>query len=215
MELFKHTLYINLDERVDRKTHVEKELRNMDINGERFSAIKHPIGAIGCALSHIKCLQIAKHNNYPQIFICEDDIQFLQPELLKNKIKQFDNDENLRDWDVLMIGGNVCPPYLNTYNCCVQIANGQTTTGYIVKSHYYDTLINNYKEGLKLLLNNPTQTASFALDIYWKQLQITGKWYIIIPLTVTQYPNYSNIEKRETNYTYLMLDLEKNWLFHN
>jgi len=213
MDLFKHTLYINLDERIDRKNHVEKELQYMNITGERFSAIKNPVGAIGCALSHIKCLQIAKKNNYSQVFICEDDIQFLQPELLKYHVEKFNKTKDLDDWDVLIIGGNVCPPYKTKYAYCVQIENAQTTTGYIVKSHYYDTLINNYKEGLKLLLHNPKITHLYALDIYWKQLQKTGKWYIITPLTVTQYSNYSNIEKRETNYTHLMLDLEKKWLF--
>jgi len=213
MELFKHTLYINLDERGDRRFHVENELQKMSINGVRFPAKKLKDGAIGCTLSHIECLQIAKQNNYPQVFICEDDIQFLKPEVLKQNIDKFNKNKELSDWDILMIGGNVCQQYNPTYDYCVKIVNAQTTTGYIVKSHYYDTLINNYKDGLRLLIKNPNNRREFALDIYWKQLQSGGNWYIIIPLTVTQYPNYSNIENRKTNYSNLMLDLEKNWLF--
>ena len=215
MELFKHTLYINLDERGDRRFHVENELQKMSINGVRFPAKKTNDGAVGCTLSHIECLQIAKQNNYPQVFICEDDIQFLKPELLKQNINKFNKNKELSNWDILMIGGNVCQPYNTTYDYCVKIVNAQTTTGYIVKSHYYDTLINNYKDGLRLLIKHPNNRREFALDIYWKQLQPVGNWYIIIPLTVTQYPNYSNIENRKTNYSHLMLDLEKNWLFKN
>ena len=101
MELFQHTLYINLDERPDRRNHVENELRNLGITGERFPAKKTTDGAVGCSLSHIECLQIAKRNNYPQVFICEDDIQFLQPDLLTHNIERFHNNEELRDRGVI------------------------------------------------------------------------------------------------------------------
>jgi len=191
---------------------VENELKIMGITGVRFSAKKTPDGAVGCTLSHIECLQIAKRNKYPYVFICEDDIQFLRPDVFQQNIEKFHKNEELCDWDILMIGGNVIPPYSNKYDYCTKIVNAQTTTGYIVKSHYYDTLITNFKEGLRLLLRNPTKRIDFALDKYWKRLQPIGNWYIILPLTVTQYQNYSNIENRETNYNHLMLDLEKKWL---
>jgi hypothetical protein len=34
---------------------------------------------------------------------------------------------------------------------------------------------------------------------------------MITPPTVTQYENYSDIEEQQTNYDYLMLDMEKTW----
>ena len=40
MDLFKHTLYINLDSRTDRLEHVTNELKKMDINAERVKAVK-------------------------------------------------------------------------------------------------------------------------------------------------------------------------------
>jgi hypothetical protein len=36
-------------------------------------------------------------------------------------------------------------------------------------------------------------------------------WYIITPLSVTQYDNYSDIENKDTKYNDLMLDLDKEW----
>jgi hypothetical protein len=36
---------------------------------------------------------------------------------------------------------------------------------------------------------------------------------MIIPATVTQYQDYSDIEKRVVNYDHLMLDIQKDWLF--
>ena len=213
MELLKHTLYINLETRTDRLNHVKKELEKMKINGERINAVKTTDGAIGCTLSHIRCLELAKERQYPHVFIIEDDITFLQPELLCENLKKFQENLELQRWDVLIIGGNNCPPYMKITDYCIRVGNNQTTTGYIVKSHYYDTLIQNFKEIAQKLMRNPHNKREFALDMYWKQLQQNGLWYMIVPPTVTQYQDYSDIEKRIVNYDRLMLDIQKDWLF--
>jgi hypothetical protein len=45
------------------------------------------------------------------------------------------------------------------------------------------------------------------------QLQEKNLWYLIIPLSVSQKDDYSDIEGRRVNYSGLMLDLDKEWLF--
>jgi hypothetical protein len=114
-------------------------------------------------------------------------------------------------WDVLIIGGNNCPPFEPFADYAIRVRNCQTTTGYIVAQPYYDTLISNFRESAANLMRHPQNRRQYALDIYWKQLQQLpdSRWYMLIPPTVTQYQNYSNIEERETNYDHLMLDLEK------
>ena len=52
----------------------------------------------------------------------------------------------------------------------------------------------------------------FAIDKYWFCLQQFDNWYLIIPLTIVQRENYSDIEKRVTNYKNVMTDLDKKWL---
>jgi GR25 family glycosyltransferase involved in LPS biosynthesis len=213
MELLKHTFYINLESRPDRLQHVQQELKKMNIDAERMNAIKMAEGAIGCTLSHIRCLELAKERQYPHVFIVEDDITFLQPDLLSENLKKFEENTELQCWDVLIIGGNNCPPYTRVTDYCIRAFNNQTTTGYIVKSHYYDTLIANFKESAQMLMRNPHNKREYALDMYWKRLQQTGVWLMIIPATVTQYQDYSDIEKRVVNYDHLMLDIQKDWLF--
>ena len=78
MTLFEHTFYINLASRTDRLAHVVVELAKMDIEGERIDAIKMDNGALGCTMSHIHCLKLAKSRNLPHVFICEDDITFFE-----------------------------------------------------------------------------------------------------------------------------------------
>jgi hypothetical protein len=84
-----------------------------------------------------------------------------------------------------------------------------------VKRHYYDTLIANIREGLQLLMRNPEKHVMYAIDKWWFQLQQKDTWYLIIPLTVTQREDYSDIEKKRTNYTWLMTDLDKPFLKHS
>ncbi len=210
MDLFEHTYVINLKNRPDRLEHVNNEFNKLNIIPIRFNAIQTTDGAIGCTLSHIKCIELAIENNYEQIFICEDDITFMDQNTLQTSLDKFN--KNIKIWDVLIIGGNVVKPYDQVNDFCLKIKNCQTTTGYIVKKHYYQTLLENFRTGVQQLLNkkNPKM---FAIDIYWKLLQQTDNWYLLYPLTVTQYENFSDIEKRNTNYNHLMLDPVKDWLY--
>lgn len=205
----KNAFYINLESRPDRKEYVEQQLKCVGITATRFNAIKLENGAVGCSMSHLKCIETAKKNNWDHVLIVEDDITFLNPGLFINNLNRFL--EKHDDWDVLLIGGNVLPPYKKVDFSCVQIINCQTTTGYIVKSHYYDTLIQNYKEGIGKLLKEPQNYKLYAIDKYWFSLQERDKWFLITPLTVTQKEDYSDIEKKTTNYTRVMIDLEKVW----
>lgn len=214
MELFTNTFFINLENRTDRLAHVQAELQKMGILGERVNAVKSKAGGIGCTLSHIRCLEEAKKRGYEQVFICEDDISFTNPPLLTQQLQKFWDDKNIQ-WDVLIIGGNVVPPYNQLGDYCARVFNCQTTTGYVVKKGMYDVLLENFKESSQLQMRNPGEPGvsnPYALDIYWKRLQLQYFWWIITPLTVTQYENYSEIENRVTNYDHLMLDMEKTWL---
>ena len=213
MDILQNTFYINLEHRTDRLEHVQNELKKIGIKGERFNAIKTKSGAVGCTLSHIKCLELAKERNYEEVFICEDDITFTNPKLFLENLQKFCNNDDIM-WDVLIIGGNNVPPYKQYYDYCARIFNCQTTTGYIVKQDFYDIIIKNFKEGLFNLMKNPENKREYAIDIYWKKLQMENFWYMITPPTVTQYTNYSDIEGRETHYDNLLLDMNKAWMFN-
>ena len=203
----KHAFYINLLSRPDRKTHVENQLLSIGINAERFNAIKMKNGAIGCSISHLKIIEIAKKNNWDHVLIVEDDILFTKPTMFIEQFNKFLKKHN--DYDIILIAGNNLPPYKTIDDTCVKVTQCQTTTGYLVKNHYFDTLIKNYKEGLLNLIKDPINHRLFAIDKYWFNLQKKDKWYLITPLTVTQREDYSDIEKRPTNYTNVMLDLNK------
>jgi GR25 family glycosyltransferase involved in LPS biosynthesis len=203
----KHIVYINLLSRPDREKHIINELQKFELTGTRFNAIKMNNGAIGCSMSHLKCIQMAKEKDWDHICILEDDIQFLDPELFKKQLNAF-LQKHLK-WDVLLLAGNNMLPYQSIDETCIKVYNCQTTTGYIVKKHYYDILIENYKKGIDNFIKHPDKPEMYSIDRYWFLLQNKHNWYLIIPLSVIQKEDYSDIQQKNVNFRKYMLDYNK------
>jgi GR25 family glycosyltransferase involved in LPS biosynthesis len=202
--------YINLDHRTDRKQHIENQLEQIRMTGNitRFNAIKNANGRIGCSLSHLKCLQMAKEAKWESVMILEDDILFMLPDkFVENANSFFSNKQN--KWDVLLLAGNNLPPFETNDGVSIQVSHCQTTTGYIVKRHYYDALISNIKEGITKLMKEPEHHYYYAVDKYWLQLQKQDRWMLLIPIIVVQKPDYSDIEKKYTDYQRIMTSVDK------
>ena len=197
--------YINLDHRKDRNESAIQELSKIGIhNPNRFSAIKKDNGAIGCYMSHLEVLKSARNRNLPYITIFEDDILFLEPNETFEKLDRIVNSDI--KWDVILLGGNNHLPYQKINEDCIKINNCQTTTAYIVKQSYYDTLIEHWEEGLDMLIK--TKDSKYALDLYWKILQKKDNFILITPVNVVQKESYSDIERTNVNYVDIMIDIK-------
>jgi len=191
--------------------HMGKELAkvNLDHVAVRFNAIELSNAAAGCSMSHLRCLEMAKANQWSHVVILEDDIEFLDPELFLQQLDTFLSG-HVGEWDVVLLAGNNLVPFTELNDgTALKVSHCQTTTGYIVAEHYYDTLIDNYKQGVKQLLRNPDQRTLYAIDRWWLPLQQTDRWFLISPLSVVQRGDYSNIEKRHTDFRAYMLNANK------
>lgn len=191
-ESIEKIIYINLDEAMDRRTHIERELADVPIEKVlRFSAIKEDWGAIGCTKSHIACIRLAIENGWKNICILEDDATFQNKEtgepLLGFVIQN--------PYDMIVLGGSFIQWDPATY----RLSSIQTTTAYIVASHYYGTLLVNFEEGLSSLLISGDY-GQYAIDQYWKRLILCDCWFVIYPCLVIQRPGYSYIERTHVDY---------------
>jgi GR25 family glycosyltransferase involved in LPS biosynthesis len=161
-------------------------------------------------MSHLRCIQLAKARGWDHVLVCEDDVLFTNVPLFLTQLSKFMT--TVPAWDVVLLAGNNVPPYRVVNDACVQVGSCQTTTAYIVRAHYYDALIANYRAGINLLMRSPEQKIHYAIDRYWFELQRRDRWFLITPLSVVQREDYSDIEQRVTNYGHLMLDLDKEQL---
>ena len=196
-------IYINLEERKDRNDHVINELAKIGVPSEkieRFDAIKHQKGYIGCSLSHIKTMELAIQRNYKNIMVIEDDIVFKD----KNFFIQISDEIIKENFDVFLLGVNIIK-YENYNDNFIRILKGLTTTGYIVRNHYFNKLLENYKQGLdKLILTD--STGEYNVDTHSHLLQSNDLWLSFNKLNVSQLPSYSDIQNHYVNYDYWMLN---------
>ena len=58
-------------------------------------------------------------------------------------------------------------------------------------------------------MKEPERKKEYAIDKYWQRLQRKDKWYLLIPPSIVQYENYSDIEKKQTNFQDYMLNYNK------
>jgi glycosyltransferase involved in cell wall biosynthesis len=192
-----HVLYINLDSRTDRRENVESQLSSVGLQFERFPAILHKNGAVGCSLSHLRCLERAKEQNLPSVMIVEDDLVWTkQPHEIRAAIESLET----VDYTVAVLCPSFSSPNATRVNG--QFVNGttcQTTLAYICKQESYDTLIANYKEGIEKLTDGE-EYEKFGLDQYWKRLQSSG-WVFAYPTLGRQNSGFSDILKTDVDYS--------------
>lgn len=195
-----HALYINLDRRTDRRTQFEADAARLGLSVERFPAIAHSTPAIGCTLSHINALKLARDRGYERVCIFEDDFEFL--------VSREDYAAVLAaippEADVVMLGWylNASQPYNETFG---RVLDATTGSGYIVNRKFYDELIATLEEGARLFQANLHQfdaVAKYINDQYWRRLQPKSLWLHTLKRVGKQRPSYSDLVGGQVAYDY-------------
>jgi len=198
--------YINLKHRTDRNKHILEQLDKINYPKSmihRINATKHSDGATGCGLSHIKALTLAKNTKHQEdyIIIMEDDYKWIYDkdktlDILNNALDQ------KVDWNVMLLS---CNGHTDKYNDYLdKVTSCQTTSGYIIKIKYIDTLIKLWDTDMKFRLqhnisNKSKEYTPTCIDQSWKKLQ-NDKWFITNPKLGLQIDSYSDIECANVNY---------------
>ena len=186
-------IYINLNKRSDRREEIENELNKFGLEYERFEAIDVPhFGQLGCAISHLSVLKIAKERGYKNILILEDDFTFtVTKDEFENQLNSFFN-SNI-NYNVCMLSYNLIKHTESNYKFLFKALDVQTTSGYIVNSNYYDKLINIFEPNIQFLAESK-RTDLYSVDVVWKKLQPNDDWFCFINRIGIQRPSYSDIE---------------------
>lgn len=190
-----NAFFINLARRTDRLKEIENEFLIKDMVVERFPAIEHTHGSIGCTMSHIAVLKLAQERDYESVMIFEDDFEFL----ISKKEWQTLLTQLPANYDVVMLAYNLRQsiPFDDTFD---KVINAQTTSGYIVHRRFYNQLIARLEEGLQKLLKEPNQVDLYINDQYWKALQPLSNWYAFKVRIGRQRASYSDLLQTFVNY---------------
>lgn len=192
-EFIDKVIYINLDHREDRRDIMKTFFEKGQIPDEkvvRFPAIKTEDGRIGAIHSHLEVLKLAKQNNWKNVLICEDDLEWTEE--FNDGYKKLEEYVNLPNWHVIMLLG-----WYVKYNFPRVMAAGNAGC-YLVNSTYYDMLIHNRSESLRQLNGFGKLMygiGHFTVDVYWAKLMKVHNWYGVNPCLCRQKNTYSDISK--------------------
>lgn len=196
-------VFINLKHRTDRLQHIVNEFDKLGLETPtRIEGVHYPKnGPLGCCASHIKAIEMAINNKWDKVLILEDDFTFTNDlNVTNNLLKRFL--ELGMKWDVFMFSSNLID-YENTdYSFVKKVIQGKTTSGYLLNSHYYETLLRNFKEcfnGLKTEVYSK-KLKHYCVDMGWRKLQPEGNWYITDPKLGKQMDGYSDIMQQYKSY---------------
>ncbi len=199
---FDSIFYINLEHRKDRKQKLLRQLEKLDVKKEkiiRIPAVLDPLnGARGCALSHIKALDLAIEKKLKNVLILEDDCEFVQTKTSINKLIKYFFDI-VHSWDVLYLGDYLLKYEQTQYPKIKRVIKALRTHAYAVNQDYMENLKKCFNEAYDILKNQASFSESFffAIDRYWSKLQAKDKWYKLDITLIKQSRSYSDIENIE------------------
>lgn len=184
--------FINLVNRTDRDKQFRVELKNMNILPNKIKKIyatKTKKGFIGCAISHLRTIQIGLTMNSEFIFIFEDDFQLISDiDTYVNYINFFWT--YFTDANVLMLQINPLKIRKTEIPNFFKVERALSAAGYMIKRSYLPMLSLNIRESLQF---------NIPLDVGYTKIQHDG-WYTIFPTMGRQRPSYSDIEKKFVDY---------------
>ena len=198
-DYFKEIHLINLDKRTDRLNNVMQEFEKLGIKDrvQRFKAIEKTDGRLGCIKSHVELLKYAKAKKLENILILEDDITFVQPntnEILNNAIQQL----NMK-WNLLYFGANTHTKLFKLTENLIYLNNAFATHSLAYHESIYDKIINKYDKMQQLTKHTD------ILDVYYcTDLQVNNTCLLVNPILTTQVNGFSDIEKRDVNYEFIL-----------
>ena len=196
---FDLVLYINLDNRKDKRAAVEAELAKVGWSGQRFGGIKKTPGELGCALSHTAAVQLfLDHPSARHVLILEDDFEFVRDP--RADVARFLDRFGADGWDVLMLSSNtMLEEQYDDVSYITRILDAQTTSGYAVTRAFAPTLLASFSRSSELLANVSLRHADGAvqsdhcIDQHWKRLQPHARWFCLAPRAGIQRPGLSDI----------------------
>ena len=185
-EYFDKVVVINLDKRTDRLEKISKQLDELGIVFERFSAIdgtgKDPITA--GTMSHT---QVWKKYQGKKILVLEDDALFVD-----NFNEKFTEVMQTlpSDWDIFYLGALVAP-----------------TTGKLIKvnDHWHKQVVSTGTQAYCLkpskmdYFYNRLKDYEWYIDIGLRLEAVSNNCYITQPNLVTQSPGYSDLRLKEVS----------------
>lgn len=215
-------IYINLENRNDRKDLLLKELESLDTDMKKIYKVSGVFipknGHKGCVQSHIIALKMIKMNKWKRVLILEDDAQLtIPPNQFNNMLDKTLStlDSKNPEWNVLMLATANKVLSTPTQNIPLEmeistadgslhqlslerITQATTASAYIVNESYVDEILNLFEKCNENMKHDQLSADNYeywALDQKWFDIQKKDKWFALSKDPVTQRAIWSTTMK--------------------
>lgn len=185
---------INLERRKDRLESIKKEMEYIGWEYEYFPAVDTN-SHIGCTMSHLEIIKLAKKRNYEKVLVIEDDC-IIMP-YAKSLIKKIENETENLDFAIINLSPTINRPVnlSNKHRWFLDITNlppkqehhrGIYATNMIM---YHSSIYDNVLE-----IEDPLKITHYAIDDFIYQF-ITSKYHSYAPINPIgpQIQNWSDV----------------------
>lgn len=176
-------IYINLDNRPDRKEDILGELKKMNIPENKIHRMPGEYvqynGHKGCVKSHINVLNLIQENHWNKVLILEDDATLnVDEETFNKSMNKMLNYINFNKWDVVMLATTYSDKE-DLSDGLVKIKSANSSSAYIVNRHYINKLLQVFNYSYSMMSDDKwTENGNeiYALDQQWTKLQREDNW---------------------------------------
>jgi hypothetical protein len=143
-------------------------------------------------------------NNWKMVCIMEDDAEIINKNSFNKDVDNIFNDLKDIEWDIINLScANRKSDSVTSKNYIDKLIYATTTTCYIIKSHYYDNMINLFEYCNQMMVSwkwgatsDKNDWESYALDQKWNELVKKDNWYCSKNNLIKQRNTKSSINNR-------------------
>jgi len=188
---------ISLMGSIDRREKISEEFRKVGIYDRVNFILGMPSDtpAYDCDKTHAYCLREALENNCENALIFEDDAYWIRDDTLEVLAKSIQDLPD--DWDLFYLGGSVFTPAKKVTGHLARMNMVSSLVSYSVNRHFFEKVSNSI-------------TPDDPLDnVIARKIMPFSNSYLAVPPLTCQRPSWSNVQKRDVDYTDMMLGMYK------
>lgn len=188
---------INLRSRPDRLASALAEFERLGIErADRFEAISDDNRALGCSISHTRCLEEMLARGWDNMLVCEDDVEFLLDRRRLDALVDAFLDDPRAEVVCLAYFVWQSRPYNRLFLRGLSV---QTAACYIVKRCVASELLETWHHGIEQLRRGGSP-ALYIADRSWAAIQQGHVFLVPIIRAARQRTSYSDLEGRIVTY---------------
>jgi glycosyl transferase family 25 len=204
MDKIDKIIYINMDNRLDRRKEIEEQFERAGIPADkiiRFSGIRHPTSPnAGCNMSHAAALKLAYDLNLQNVLIFEDDFDFIEDiDFVKKSLSGFFDEMSGIAWNAILLafGNQESSEFSELLARCLKAKNA---AGYLVHRRHMLELSNTIQEAVEPMAATGMHWI-YQNDIVWQKCMAKGNWFHFKKRLGFQRLGFSNLANQVVDHT--------------